>query len=129
MIRSSAVDRYIYEFDEDSRMVMEVLRELIFHHVADVVESIKWHIPCYSWKGLLCYINKEKKSKKVLLGFIEGVCLHDNYGILNTDTSQIKKLLFKTLNDVNEEIIADFLTQAIEINRTKKRKFLKTAKR
>ena len=129
MIRSSAVDRYIYEFDENSRMVMEVLRELIFHHVPEVEESIKWHIPCYSWKGLLCYINKEKKSKKVVSGFIKGGCLKDNYGILNTNTSQIKKLLFKTLDDVNEEIIADFLTQAIEINRTKKRNFLKTAKR
>ena len=129
MMRSPAVDRYIYEFDEETRLVMDVLRELIFHHVPEVEESIKWHIPCYSWKGLLCYINKEKKSKKVVLGFIEGVCLKDNYGILNTDTSQIRKLLFKTLNDIDQEIIRDFLTQAIEINKTKKRNFLKTTKR
>ena len=74
MMLGPAVDRYIYEFDEDSRMVMEVLRDFIFHHVSDVVESIKWHIPFYSWKGLLCYFNKEKKSKKVVLGLIEGVC-------------------------------------------------------
>jgi hypothetical protein len=129
MMRSPAVDRYIYEFDDDSRIVMEVLRELIFHNVPDVEESIKWHIPCYSWKGLLCYINKEKKSKKVVLGFIEGVCLKDNYGILNTDTSQIRKLLFKTLDDLNEDIIADFLKQATEINRTKKKNFLKIKER
>ncbi|MDB5119162.1 MAG: hypothetical protein JWN56_380 [Sphingobacteriales bacterium] len=128
-MRSPAVDRYIYEFDQDSILVMEVLRDMVFHHVPEIEENIKWRIPCYSWKGLLCYINKEKKSNKVVLGFIEGASMQDEYGIFNTDTSQIRKLLFQTIDDLNEEIIVAFLKQAVEINRTKTRNFLKIRKR
>lgn len=128
-MRSPAVDRYIYEFDEASILLMEVLRDLIFHYVPEVEESIKWRIPCYSWKGLLCYLNKEKKSDKVVLGFIEGASMRDDYGVFNTDTSQIRKLLFNTIEDLNKEIIVDFLMQGVEINEIKKRNFLKSGKR
>lgn len=127
-MRSPAVDRYIYEFDEDHILIMEILREMIFKNVPEIEENIKWKIPCYSFKGLLCYINKEKKSRKVTLGFMEGFLLKDPYGVLNTDTSQIRKMSFISLNDIKEEIIIDFLKQSVEINRTKKRNFLRTSK-
>lgn len=127
-MRSPAVDRYIYEFDEDHILIMEILREMIFKNVPEIEENIKWKMPCYSFKGLLCYINKEKKSGKVTLGFMEGFLLKDPYGVLNTDTSQIRKMSFISLNDIKEEIIIDFLKQSVEINRTKKRNFLRTSK-
>lgn len=129
MMRSPAVDRYIYEFDEETILIMEILRDMVFKYVLNVEESIKWRMPCYSYKGLLCYIRKEVKSQKVVLGFAQGASMQDDYGIFNTDTSQMKKLLFGGADEIDEEMLEDFFSQAVEINTHKKKNFLNIRKR
>lgn len=123
-MRSPAVDHYIFNFKEDTRLIFEVLRDFIHHQIPDVEESFKWKCPFYSYKGLLCYLNWDNKAKKVALGFIEGCLMDDSHGIFSTDTKQVKKIFFSSVDELDEEILISYLSQAININKSKKKNFM-----
>lgn len=127
-MRSPAVDNYIFGFNEEEKLIMEVLRDVVFHFVPSVEESFKFKCPFYSYKGLLCYINWEKKTKKVILGFVEGFLFEDKYQLLNTNTNQVKKIYFNSADEIDEEKLAYYFNQAVKINETKKKNFMRTTK-
>lgn len=120
-MRSPAVDNYIFGFDEPERISMEILREIIFETIPQIEESIKFNCPFYSYKGLLCYIYWNKTYKKVALGFVKGFRLEDKHSVLNSDTSQIKKLFFDDPESIDIKVIQYFLKQAVQINEKRKR--------
>ncbi len=128
-MRSPAVDRYIFELKENEQLVFEILRDFIFNKITDVEECIKWNCPFYSYHGLLCYINYDKKSRKVVLGFIEGFLIEDEFKLFSEDTKQIKKIFFANADDLDEEILHYYLDEAIAINKAKTRNFLLNRKR
>lgn len=123
-MRSSMVDHYIFKFKEDKRLIFEILRDFIHHKIPDVEESFKWKCPFYSYKGLLCYLNWDNKAKKVALGFVEGCLMEDSYGVFSTDTKQVKKIFFSSVDELDERILDEYFVQAIEINERKKSNFM-----
>lgn len=127
--RSAAVDNFLFDQPEGRRQLMEALRELIFSIQPDVEESIKWNSPFYSYNGLLCYVNFDKKAKCVALGFVEGFLIEDRYGAFSRDTSQIKKIFFDESEDIDVRMVTYYLRQALKINKTKKKNFLGISKK
>jgi hypothetical protein len=128
MNRSPAVDNFLFDKPDDIRLLMEILRDIIFAAVKDVEEQMKWSCPFYSKNGFLCYLNFEKKSKKVVLSFVEGFALEDKYGLLNTDTSNVRKLYIDSPETINERVIRYYLKQALAINKTKTKNFMNIGK-
>jgi hypothetical protein len=129
MIRTPAVDRYIFELPEKHRVLAECLRDYIDHSVPDVVECFKFKTPFYEHNGMLCYINFEKKSKCMVLSFIEGCRLEDKYNLLSKDTTQVKKLYFKSISEIKPRVLDYYMKQALIINKHKEKNFLKQVKR
>ncbi|HMQ00332.1 MAG TPA: DUF1801 domain-containing protein [Cyclobacteriaceae bacterium] len=127
-MRSAAVDNFLYDMKEPYRSVMGALREIIFEKVKGVEEQLKWNCPFYSYKGLLCYINFDKKARKVALCFVEGFILEDNYGLLTRETKNIAKLFVDENKNLNVREINYYLKQAIKINKTKSKNFLNIRK-
>jgi hypothetical protein len=125
MLRNPSVDRYIFELSEHDAVIMDILRSYIERLVPMVEESFKFKCPFYVYKGLLCYLNFEKKSKTVVLSFVEGCMLEDKYELLSRDTSQVRKLYFKSARDIKLGVIKYYLQQAVKVNESKKRNFLK----
>lgn len=128
-MRSPAVDNFLFDLPEKERLTMEILRDIIFETVKGVEESIKWRIPFYQYHGLLCYLNYEKKSKQVCIGFIEGVLLKDEKGVLSKDTQNIRKLYVPDIEKLKVRMLKSFLRQAIEINKKKEKNFVTIKKR
>ncbi len=99
-MRSPAVDNFLFDQPEEIRVPMEVLRDIIFAQVKGVEEQLKWNVPFYSKNGFLCYLNYDRKLKKVVLAFVEGFLLEDKYHALTGDTRNIKKLMIDATKDI-----------------------------
>ncbi len=70
---------------------------------------------------MFCYLTFDKKIKTVALGFVLGYKLEDKYGLLSTDRKQIRKLHFKTVDDIDEEKLRYYFEQAIYHQKLKKK--------
>lgn len=123
MARSPAVDNYLFDRNEEVRLTIEVLREIIFSAVKGVEEEFKWNCPFYSKNGFLCYINFEQKTKKVVLAFVEGFCFKDKYNVLSSGTKNIRKLYVPNIAMIDEKMIRYFLKQAVDFNKVKPKNF------
>lgn len=108
---------------------MESLREIIFATVNPVEEAMKWNVPMYSHHGFLCYLNFDKKYKKVALGLVEGFMIEDKYHLFVHDTSNVKKILFDTSVDIPIRKIQYYLRAAIKVNLTKTKNFMNIKKK
>ncbi|MFM8739420.1 MAG: DUF1801 domain-containing protein [Cytophagales bacterium] len=128
-MHSPAVDNYLFDKPEPVKLTLEVLREIIFEMVSDVEEQIKWGIPFYSKNGLLCYLNFEKKTQKVVLGLVEGNSITDKYNLFSHDTQQIKKIYFTSVDALPVNKVKYYLAQAVKINRTKEKNFINIRKK
>ncbi|MCU0420235.1 MAG: DUF1801 domain-containing protein [Cyclobacteriaceae bacterium] len=128
-MRSPAVDNLLFDWPEERRLTAEVLREIIFAQVKGVQEQMKWGCPFYSKDGMLCYINFDRKLKKVVLALVEGFLMEDKYHQLIGDTQNIKKLVFESPDTINERQIAYYLKQGMQINQAKTRNFVSIHKK
>lgn len=60
-IHSSEVDAYIASFPEETRAIMEQIREMVFRLVPEVTEKISYGMPGYFFNGPLVYFAGYKK--------------------------------------------------------------------
>lgn len=120
--RNSSADRYIYDLSEENIIIMEILRDEILNAHLEIEEVFKYNCPFYEFKGWFCYLSFEKKTKCVVLGFVDGFRMIDKYNLLSNDTKQIRKLYFSSLEKINKKQLKYYLDQAIEIRKLLKKK-------
>ena len=123
-MRSTAVDNFLLDKPIPQRLIMEALRDIIFRTVPEVEEAVKWNVPMYSRQGLLCYLNYDKKFRKVALGMIEGFLIADKYKLFQHDTSNVKKILFDEDDDIPIRKVQYYLQEGLRINQTKTKNFM-----
>ena len=70
MKKAKTVDEYIENSSEESRSIMEKLREIIKSTIPEAEERIAWNVPIYKLNGVLTGF--AVYSKHVSLGFSEG---------------------------------------------------------
>lgn len=128
-MRSAAVDNLLFDIPTPRKLVMEALRDIIFSTVKDVEESVKWNVPMYSHKGLLCYLNYDRKHKSVVLAMIEGFMIEDKYKLFLPDTSNVKKIPIAIDQDIPIRKIQYYLREGIRINQTKSKNFMSIKKK
>lgn len=58
---STEVDAYIASFPEETREIMEKIREMVFRLVPEVTEKISYQMPGYFFNGPLVYFAGYKK--------------------------------------------------------------------
>lgn len=126
---SPAVDNYILDKPESVRLTLQILRDIIFETVKDATEQIKWGCPFYIKDGLLCYLNFEKKTKQVVLGFVEGNAMNDKYHLFSHDTAQIKKIYFQNAKSIPVAKVKLYLREATKINCRKEKNYINVKKK
>ena len=84
---------------------------------AGLEASIKWNIPFYSYKGMLCYLNPRKKYA-LDIGFYRGIELSNKSGILEGDGKQVRLIRIKNKGDFLKKEIAirDTVLEAALLN-------------
>lgn len=122
-MRSPAVDNFLFDQPEPRRVLMEALRDFIFATVSGVEESLKWNCPFYSKNGFLCYINYDRKYKRVVLAMVEGFLITDKYHLFVHDTSNVKKILLHETEDIPVRKLQYYLKEGVNVNKTKAKNF------
>ena len=128
-MRSAAVDNFLFDKPASQKLIIEALRDIIFRTIPDVEESVKWKVPMYSRQGFLCYINYDKKFRKVALGMIEGFLIEDKYKLFQHDTTNVKKILISEDEDIPLRKIQYYLREGLRVNQTKTKNFMSIKKR
>jgi len=107
--------------------ILKELRNTI--NKTDAVEEIKWHVPCYTYKGKNIFILSAFKDY-VSIEFMKGKLFKDSQKklIQRTENSQSSRYLkFETLEQAIEskQLLIDYIKEAIEIEDSGKKIVLK----
>jgi hypothetical protein len=111
------VDSYIAGLEESKAGIVTRVRKIVLEAAPQVKESIKWAQPVYESNGPFAYIKAFKND--VNFGFWRGVDIKDPKGLLQGSGSKMRHVKLTSLDDVDESTFADFVRQAIELNRAK----------
>ena len=117
MTSEKTVDGYIDGLGGERGAIVAALREVIRATAPEARETIKWAQPVYESGGPFAYIKAFGKS--VNLGFWRGSEILDPSGLLVGDGDRMRHVRLTKLAEVRPDLVADWVRQAIELNRTK----------
>jgi hypothetical protein len=117
MASEKTVDGYIDGLGGERGAIVAALREVIRTTAPEARETIKWAQPVYESGGPFAYIKAFGKS--VNLGFWRGSEIRDPSGLLVGDGDRMRHVRLTSLADVRPDLVADWVRQAVELNRTK----------
>jgi len=110
------VDDYISNLTPRLSEVVLAIRDIILSSGPGIEECIKYKIPFYKRYSNICYINV-RKEKIVDLGFTKGYLLSNHQDLLEAKgRAQVKTITFETVDDIDENQIAEIISEAILID-------------
>ncbi|MFN4233642.1 MAG: YdeI/OmpD-associated family protein [Bacteroidia bacterium] len=116
-MKNIQIDYYIEKSADFAKPILERIRYLVHKACPDVMETIKWGMPTFEYKGLLCSIAAFKAHCS--LTFHKGNLMKDEHGILSkvgkTGMGQLGKIT--SVKDLpSEKIFISYVKQAVKLN-------------
>lgn len=111
---ANTVEDWIGESTGVQQFHLEKLRELILAEAPDAKEAIKWGQPCFSRKGLFCYLQRAKNH--VTLGFQKGARMSDPDGLLEGEGSAMRHVKFAPTDTLDESRLSALIREALRID-------------
>ncbi len=108
------VDGYIQGLEDWQAEIVSQLRQIVLRAAPEARESIKWAQPVYESGGPFAYIKAFKKA--VNFGFWRGAEIHDATKALEGTGDKMRHVKLAGLDDIDEELLAGFVRQAIDLN-------------
>ncbi|MCE3226455.1 MAG: hypothetical protein K0S32_1006 [Bacteroidetes bacterium] len=110
------IDDLIYSLPDWSRKICIRLRALALGSDTKMIEDWKW-APNYNLEGMVCGFMPTKKH--VNLVFFKGTQMKDKRKLFvgDPDNLNIRTLRFTSEKDINDEIILEYIMEAIDLNR------------
>jgi uncharacterized protein YdeI (YjbR/CyaY-like superfamily) len=104
------------EKDESIKELFFTIRQIVLNAHPQLEEGIKWGMPHYDHKGIMCGIGAFKNH--VSLWFHKGDLMSNNLELFNTDSSAktMGQIKMSNLDEINSEGIAAYIKEAIAIN-------------
>ncbi len=109
------VDGYIAGLESWQAEIISQVRGIVLQAAPQAKESIKWSQPVYESGGPFAYMKAFKKA--VNFGFWRGVDLDDPKGVLEGSGEKMRHVKLTSLRDIDAAQFADFVRQAVELNR------------
>src|SRR5437868_22176 len=121
---SLKIDEYFASLPPWSKKICERLRQIVLKSDAKIIEDWKWG-PNFYCNGMVC--GMAAFNKHVNFVFFQGVLLKDKRKILiaNEGTLHNRHLRFTDVKEIDEEILLEYLLEAVE-NNNKGKKLLQT---
>lgn len=108
---------FIQKQNSHIQKMMNKIRYIIMNSAPDIKESIKYEIPFYSHKGLLCYINPA--SEKVIIGFSQGAEFANEDKFLVGRGKTIRHAIYKNAKEIKTSKLQHLIFEALIINEIK----------
>ena len=122
------VNSFIEKFPLHIQRMIEKIRVIILNSAPGIHESLKYKIPFYTHKGLLCYINPTNEN--VIIGFSQGAEFANEDKILVGSGKTVRHVIYKNIKEIKTEKLQHLIYEALIINEIhsytprKKRKIL-----
>ncbi|MBI1266777.1 MAG: hypothetical protein GC193_05000 [Cryomorphaceae bacterium] len=113
---SDKVEAFFSKANPDVRATMEAIRSTILGLPIEIVEEVKWGVPCYAHCGLIMGMGSFKNH--VALNFFKGTMLDDGFGVFDDNNSGEVMRSVRIVHGVkpNLDAIADLVLQAAKVN-------------
>ena len=111
------VTAFIQKQNTHIQKMMNKIRYIILNSAPEIKESIKYEIPFYSHKGLLCYINPA--SDKVVIGFSQGAEFANEDKFLVGKGKTIRHAVYKSAKEIKTSKLQHLIYEALIINEIK----------
>jgi uncharacterized protein YdeI (YjbR/CyaY-like superfamily) len=120
------VDAYIEKAADFAKPILLHIRQLVHGTAPQVTETIKWGMPFFDHKGPVCQIASFKQH--CAFGFWKATLLNDPHGLINAGEAAAGSFgkLTSMADLPSDEILVDFIIQAISLNETRVKGSMKT---
>ena len=108
------VTAFILKQPTQIQKMMNKIRSVILHSSSNIHESIKYMIPFYSHKGLLCYLNPT--NDKVIIGFSNGAEFANDDNFLVGEGKIIRHAIYRNHKEIKPPQLQHLIFEALIIN-------------
>lgn len=109
------IDDYIEKSAEFAKPILHYIRALIHRAHPEIRETIKWGMPNFEYRGLLCHMAAFKQH--CALGFYKGSLLADPYQLLKTKEGMGHFGKITRMEDLPpEDILIQYIKNAVQLN-------------
>lgn len=109
-------EAYILKQKEPYKSILLQLQAIIEAVVPEAELMYKWKIPFYFYKGIpLCFLNQSKDYVDFAFWHRELITKYTEH-FVTTNRKTVTSLRFKTVDDINDDVIVYVLNRQLEIN-------------
>lgn len=109
-------EAYILKQEEPFKTILLQLQSIIESVVPNAELLYKWKIPFYYNNGIpICFLNKSKDYVDLAFWHFEKLEKHTEY-FIDANRKSIRSLRFKSVDDINDEVVVYVLQKQLEIN-------------
>lgn len=123
------LDQFLDYLPEDQKEMVDLLRPIFIEALPGCKEKLSFNVPFYGRNKNISYIWPgavpwgKKRPPGVSIGFIQGYLLPDEEEYLDKGNRKfVRTKTFLQPNDIDEEILRFFLSEALEIDRRSDKK-------
>lgn len=116
----SVAEEFISDQPNQLKTILKKLHNLIISSSPYIEYRLVYGIPFYYGKKRIFYINPQKQS--VDLGFCEGYLLSENPVLKTKNRKQVKTIGFKSIDEIQEDIVLPIIHEAILIDQLHKKR-------
>lgn len=106
-----SVDQFIEFLPEEQKKIINKVRDILCKQMK-LIESTKYHIPFYSKKKNIAYINPSRCG--LVLGICCGSALYKHHDVLVGNQKAVRHYPLKSIQDIDEQKIKEIIRDAIE---------------
>ena len=123
------IEEFLDFLPEEELEIVEYLRQIILECIPECIEKLSYNVPFYKRYKNICFIwpasvlwGKSKTYEGVRLGFSKGYLMLDEINYLEKgDRKQVYYRDFKSMADIDEEVLMSYVFQAIELDEATKK--------
>ncbi|MCK0130989.1 DUF1801 domain-containing protein [Flavobacteriaceae bacterium F08102] len=109
------VDHFFLEQEEPNKSCFMALRDIILDFDTTFTETLKWGLPCYSYKNkMCCFLWQDKKTQEPYILFVEGNLL-DHPRLEQGSRAKMKIFRVAADQDIPVDELHEVLADAVEL--------------
>lgn len=109
---------FYFSKPEPNQSCLLTLKSIILDEDPNISESIKWGLPCFSYKKkMFCFLSIDKKNDEPYILFVEGNNL-DFPELVRGDRKRMKVLPVNPNTDIPIKLLRTILNTAIDLYRS-----------
>ncbi|MEZ4825078.1 MAG: DUF1801 domain-containing protein [Bacteroidia bacterium] len=126
-VKFQSVDEFLDYLPENERIMVDILREIIFECIPECREKLSYNVPYYWRNRRVCFLWPASvpwgnvKLNGVQLGFCEGYKMNDDLGYLEKgNRKQVYTKTFMKPEEIDPDLIRVYLFEAVTVDQTMK---------